>query len=107
MSFNFVALCFSVVLNVIGTLFLKQSAENQKQIAPILFLCGGFSFFCALIFYSYALKKINLSFAQPFSAGLGLINIALLSWLFFGEKLSPYGVLGIGFVLLGIVFLKM
>lgn len=108
MNWNLGALCISVILNTAGGLIIKQSAKMEDKLHfAVLFLISGFSFFIALLFYSYALRKISLTFAQPFVAGFGLLNIALFSWLFFGEKISSYGVVGVVFILVGIMFLTL
>lgn len=106
MNWNLGSLLVSVILNTIGGLLIKQSSQmDSKYDFFALFLAAGFSFFMALVFYSYALKKISLNFAQPFAAGLGLVNIALLSWFLFGEKLSLLGACGVFFILIGVLLI--
>lgn len=104
MNWNLGSLCVSVILNTAGGLLIKQSSKVENKFDFIvIFLGAGFSFFTALIFYSYALRKISLNFAQPFVAGLGLIGIVMMSWLLFGEKLNFYGLVGVFFIIIGII----
>ena len=108
MNWNLGALCASVVLNTVGAFMIRQSAKMEDRVYFVaFFLISGLSFFVALIFYSYGLRKLSLSFAQPFVAGLGLASISVLSWALLGETLSFYGALGVTLILAGVVFLTL
>ncbi len=70
-------------------------------------LMTGLTFFgVALIFYTKALEKYNLSIAYPMMTSCGLIIVTLWSLLVFGEKLSYFQFGGIFMIIGGIWMLN-
>ncbi len=70
-------------------------------------LMTGLAFFgIALIFYTKALEKYNLSIAYPMMTSCGLIIVTLWSIFVFGEKLSLIQLGGIFMIIGGIWMLN-
>jgi len=70
-------------------------------------LMTGLAFFgIALVFYTKALEKYNLSIAYPMMTSCGLIIVTLWSVLIFGEKLSYFQYGGIFMIIGGIWMLN-
>lgn len=107
MNWHFASLLVSVILQTAGSLMVKHSASREDKFAIFLFLLGGGSFFLALMFHAFALKKISLSFAQPFVAGLVLMNVSLFGWFILREQITLSGVLGLVFVISGVALLSL
>ena len=56
----------------------------------------------ALVTWVYALSKCELSFAYPFIA-LGFVLTAVFAAVFMNEPLSPLRVIGMGFIVMGLL----
>ncbi len=102
MSYLYLAL--AVAGELVGTTFLKYS-EGFTKLAPsiITILAYGVCFFL----FSKALLNINLSIAYATWCGVGIVAATLLSVFLFKEHLSGIGVIGILFVLVGVILLNL
>lgn len=86
---------------LIGYAFVRRMPMPRLRDWPMLFLCG---------FIGFALYNISLNAGQlTVSAGMAsfIISsevgvIALLAWLFFGERLGKLGWIGVGLCVLGV-----
>lgn len=67
------------------------------------FIFSGFaSAFIASFFWMAAMTKFELSYAYPFMSG-AFVLVFILSVLFFNEVVSWQKILGLGFIVLGII----
>jgi len=94
----------SIKFSLSGTL-----SEKFTAIVSLLFdkfiVIGLISAVCAAIFWMIALSKFNLSHAYPIIIALLITLTVLSSVIFLGETLSFFKILGITFILLGLVIL--
>src|SRR5690606_7205893 len=97
---------FSVSLGVAGQLFMKQGtlalgglrAEIPALVRAVLqpYVLVGFACYgVASISWLIVLSRVPLSIAYPMLS-LGYAAVAVLSWYFFGEPLSPVKLAEIG-----------
>lgn len=87
----------------------KLPANSSEKLIFIIkmlldpFIISGFaSAFIASLFWMLAMTKFNLSFAYPFMS-LSFVIVLILSVLIFKESFTVYKVVGLSFILAGIV----
>lgn len=97
------ALAVAIVCEVIATAALKSS-EGFTRLWPSLLVVAGY----ALAFYalSLALRTIPVGVAYAIWSGVGIVGIALIGRLVFGQTLDAPALLGIGLILAGVVVLN-
>jgi small multidrug resistance pump len=89
---------------VVATSALKN-AQNFTDLAWSLVVVSGYV--CAFYFLSLALRTVPLAIAYAIWSGAGIAIIALVGWLYYGERLSPLHLAGLAFILSGILILKL
>lgn len=97
---GYVYLLLAIVLELIGTMCMKQS--NGFSIIPYAFgtlISYGLCFY----FFSLCLKTVPLNIAYATWAGLGIVLAASVSFLLFHETISGLGIIGIAFIVVGVV----
>lgn len=108
----------SVLLNVLGQLSLKLGtghlgvihftpqpiAEIFRIFTNLQILSGLALYACSTVFWIAALSKSDLSYAYPFLS-LGYILVILFSYLVLHENLSILRLTGMGFIMLGLIFI--
>jgi small multidrug resistance pump len=102
---GYVFLALAIIGEVIATSFLKlTSGERSVWWAyPVV----GVGYIFAFTMLSLTLSKgVPLGVAYAIWAGVGVVAIALISWLAFGEALTWQQVLGIALVAGGVVLLE-
>ncbi|WP_068111962.1 DMT family transporter [Tropicimonas marinistellae] len=99
----YIALTLAILFEVTGTAFLQRS-EQFTEVLPtgLMVVFYGASFY----FLTLALKAIPLGIAYAMWAGLGIVLVALLGFVVFGQKLDLAGVAGVGLIVTGVVVLN-
>lgn len=97
---NWVFLSIAIVAEVIATSAMKSS-EGFTRLWPSLIVVAGY--LLAFYFLSLTLRTIPVGIAYAIWAGLGIVLISLASWLLYGQKLDFPAILGMGFIILGVV----
>jgi len=67
-------------------------------------MSGIFLHISALVVWLLVLNKVEISFAYPFLA-LGYILVSAMAWVWLGEELRPMKLVGMGIIIIGILFL--
>lgn len=83
---------------------LLPVTQNFSKLWPTvgLALCYGLAFYCL----TFAIKTIPLSIVYGTWSGVGIFLIALLSYFFYGQNLNWPSILGLGFIILGVVLVN-
>lgn len=104
MNLGYVYLVLTVAADSIGIGFLNK-AEGFSNLKYLTL--GLLTINAGLISFSLALKTIPMTIANAMFAGLATFSIALVGWLYFGEKYSAlqYGCMGL--ILVGVVGLNL
>lgn len=97
-------LLFAIICELVGTSLLKAS-EGFSKIYPTLGLIV--SFVCSLLFLSLSLKTIPLNVGYAIWSGLGTIATVAISVLIWKEKINIASVIGITFIIIGVVVLNL
>lgn len=99
----FLALALAILSEVIGSAFMQKSEQYTKLIPTIaMAACFASSFY----FLSQALKFIPLGVAYAIWAGTGIVLTALVSVFIFKMTLDAWAIVGIGFIVTGVIIMN-
>jgi len=96
-------LAIAIVCEVLATSALKASAGFTRLWPSIVVVVGYAS---AFYFLALSLKTIPVAVAYAIWSGVGVVLIALLAWLLFGQALDLPALVGIGLIVAGVVVLN-
>lgn len=93
----------AIISEVTATSSLKASAGFTNMTPSILVVVGyALSFY----FLSLVLQAIPMGIAYAVWAGLGIVLLALVGWLVFGQTLDTPALLGMGLILSGVIIMN-
>ena len=116
---NIFNIILSIVMSSTAHIFLKKGmmmhTKNETKTDSIIGLVltvitnpwvmsGIFLHISALVVWLLVLNKVEISFAYPFLA-LGYILVSAMAWVWLGEELRPMKLVGMGIIIIGILFL--
>lgn len=102
MSFHWLVLLAAIAVEIVATAALKSVVSSSWLVAFLPLLLIGFSF--ALV--SIALRVIPMAVAYAVWEGLGIVGIATIGHVLFGEHLTPGRLVALGAILAGIVLIE-
>lgn len=96
-------LALAIAGELIGTVSLKAS-DGFSKLTPSCLVVLGY----ALAFYSMSqsLKGLPLSVVYAVWSAVGIATLAIIGWVFFGEKLPWPAQTGIAFIIVGVVLVS-
>jgi small multidrug resistance pump len=94
----------AIVAEVVATSALKSSA-GFSRLAPSLVVVLGYAL--AFYFLALSLRFIPLGIAYAVWAGTGIVLIALIGWLVYGQTLDAPALIGMGFIIAGVVVIHL
>ena len=100
---KYVFLGLAIILEVIGSSFMKASDGFTKWIPSTIVVVAYISCF---YFLSLALRTIPLGIAYAIWAGLGIVLTATVSVIIFKQKLDLPAIIGIIFIVVGVVIMN-
>lgn len=101
---NYVFLGIAIVAEVIATSALKASHGFTQWAPSVLVLIGyGVAFYCL----SLTLRTIPVGIAYAIWSGVGIIFVSLIGWALYGQKLDFWAMVGIGFILVGVLIVNL
>jgi len=100
---NWLFLGIAIVAEVVATSNLKASLGFTK-LGPSLLVVVGYA--AAFYFLSLTLRTIPMGTAYAIWAGLGIVLIAAVGWLAFGQKQDLAGMLGMAMIIGGVVVIN-
>jgi small multidrug resistance pump len=105
-SMGYLFLSIAIAGEVVATSFLKlASGENSRWWAYLIVAVG---YVLAFVMLSLTLSNgVPLGIAYAIWAGVGVVLVALISWIVFHELLSWQQVVGIALVIGGVVLLEL
>lgn len=96
-------LAIAIIAEVFGTTMLKLSVGFTKILPTLAFII---SYVVSFYVFSIALKELSIGSAYATWAGAGLVLTAIVGICFFNEKIDLIGILGLAFILVGIVLVN-
>lgn len=102
MSFHWLVLLAAIAVEIVATAALKSVVSSSWLVGVLPLLLIGVSF--ALV--SIALRVIPMAVAYAVWEGLGIVGIAAIGHVLFGEHLTPGRLLALGAILAGILLIE-
>ena len=102
MSFHWLVLLAAIAVEIVATAALKSAVSTSWLVGTLPLLLIGLSF----VLLSVALRVIPMAVAYAVWEGLGIVGIAALGHLMFGEHLTPGRILALAAILAGILLLE-
>ncbi len=100
---KYLFLGLAIIFEVIGSSFMKSSDGFTKWLPSTVVVVAYITCF---YFLSLALKTIPLGVAYAVWAGLGIVLTAAISVLVFKQKLDLPAIVGIIFIVIGVVIMN-
>ncbi len=100
---KWVALGIAIVSETVATSAMKSS-DGFTRLIPSAIVVVGYAI--AFYFLSMTLKSIPVGIAYAIWSGVGIVLIALVSWLVFGQKLDAAAVIGMALIISGVVVMN-
>ena len=97
---HYVYLTIAIVTEVIGTSALKATAEFTRLWPSIIVLAG---YVTSFYFLALCLRHIPVGIAYALWSGIGIILITIVGWILYKQSLDVPAVIGIGFIIMGVV----
>ena len=101
---NWIILFVAIVAEIIATSALKSSEGFTKLLPSIVVVIGYVAAFYCL---SLTLKTIPVGISYAIWSGAGIVLISTIGWILFGQKLDVWGVIGIAFIISGVLILNL
>lgn len=101
---HYLYLVLAVAAETIGTTAL-QASQQFTRIGPTLITVLAYT--TAFFFLGLALKNIPVGVAYAIWSGLGIVLIAAIGYLVFGQRLDLPAVLGLAMIIGGIVVIQL
>lgn len=101
---NWFFLSVAIVAEVVATSFLKAS-QGFTRLGPSLVVLVGYG--AAFYLLALTLRSIPVGVAYAIWSGAGVVLVTLAAWLIYGQKLDIPGVIGIGFIVIGVMILNL
>ena len=100
---TYLYLAIAIVSEVVATSFLK-STDGFTRLAPsILVICG---YATAFYFLSLTLKAMSVGIVYAIWCGAGIVLVALIAWLVFGQQLDMPAILGMALIIGGVAVIN-
>ena len=101
---NWLYLAITIFGEVVATSALKASNGFTKPLPSAIVVFGyGLAFY----FLSLALKSIPVGIAYAIWAGVGIVLVATIAWIFEGQRLDGWAIVGIGLIISGVAVLNL
>ena len=101
---NYLFLAIAIIAEVVATSALKSS-QGFTRLMPSLLVVGGYA--CAFYFLSLTLRTIPVGVAYAIWSGLGIALIAVAAWIFHGQRLDVPAIVGLSFILAGVLIVTL
>ena len=100
---KWVYLGLAIFSEVLATSFLKSSEGFTKLVPSVIVVVG----YClAFYFLSLTLEEIPIGVAYAVWSGVGIAALAVVSVVFFDQKLDLAGIVGFALIILGVIVLR-
>lgn len=93
----------AIVSEVIATSALK-AADGFTQLVPSIIVVLGYA--AAFYFLSLTLRFIPIGITYAVWSGVGIVLVSLIGWFAYRQPLDIAAMIGIGFIVAGVVILN-
>ena len=104
MPLHYIYLILAVAAETVGTTALQASQQFSKLVPSVIVVLSY-----AISFYLLALtlKFMPVGIMYAIWSGLGIIFIALIAWIIFGQKLDAAAIIGMVLIVGGIAVINL
>ena len=97
---SYLYLGIAIFAEIVATSLLKAS-EGFTRFVPTVILGVGYlvAFYCL----SMALKEIPTGIAYAIWSGVGIVLVAVIAWIFQGQRLDLPAMIGMGLIIIGVL----
>ena len=96
-------LSIAIISEVIATSCLKASEGFTRFWPSVVVIIG---YLLAFYLLSLTLKTIPVGIAYAVWSGVGIVLIAMVGWLFLGQKLDMPAIIGLVFIITGVMVIN-
>jgi small multidrug resistance pump len=96
-------LFLAITSEVIATSVLKAT-NGFKNVVPSIITVAGY--ISAFFFLSLVLKSMSVAVAYAIWSGVGIILVALISWIYYKQTLDASAIIGILFIIAGVIIIN-
>ncbi len=100
---SWVFLVVAILSEIVATSFLK-AADGFTRAGLSVVVIVGYS--VSFYFFSLAVRGIPVGIAYAIWSGVGIIAIALIAWLYYGQALDHAAILGLALIVAGVIVLN-
>jgi len=100
MPLHYVYLVLAVVTETVGTVSLQASHQLSRPWPSAL---AGVSYAASFYLLAVTLEYMAVGIVYAIWAGLGIVFIAMIGWMMFGQKLDAPAAVGILLIVAGII----
>lgn len=97
---HYLYLSVAIVCEVIATMALSAS-QGLTRLMPVIIMTAGYAL--SFVFLALSLRVIPIGIAYAIWSGIGVVLITAAGWLLFGQRLPATALLGVGFIIIGVV----
>lgn len=101
---HWIYLAIAIIAEVIATSALKASQEFTRLVPTLIVVTG---YLTAFYFLTLSLRVIPVGIAYAIWAGLGIVLIAIISWIVYGQKLDLAALVGMGLIISGVLVINL
>ncbi|WP_417499423.1 DMT family transporter [Methylophaga sp.] len=101
---HWIYLAIAIIAEVIATSALKASHEFTRLVPTLIVVTG---YLTAFYFLTLSLRVIPVGIAYAIWAGLGIVLIAIISWIVYGQKLDLPALVGMGLIISGVLIINL
>jgi small multidrug resistance pump len=112
---TWLSVLFAILLNALASMMLKIASQKPFRLPsledPMAFLTnwplflGLFSYSTAFVLYAFAVSRLPLNVVYPVLTAGAIALVVIISFIWFKEPMRPLSILGICFVLTGVVLI--
>ncbi len=104
MHIAYIFMFIAIVAETIGTTALQASQQFTRTVPSIIVVV---SYAVSFYLLSFVLRHIPVGITYAIWSGLGIVSIAAIGYLAFGQKLDIPALIGMGFILTGILIVHL
>lgn len=100
---HYLLLSLAIIAEVVATSFLTKTDGFTKPVPTLI--CLGF-YAAAFASLAHVVKVMPVGIAYAIWCGAGIVLVAGIGWMVFGQKMDLPALIGISFILLGTVIVN-
>lgn len=100
----FLALSIAIVFEVIATSFIPKAEQFTKFIPSAVVLVG---YAVAFFLLSVTVKTMPVGIVYAIWSGAGIVLVATISFFLYGQRLDLPAIVGIGFIIIGVLIVNL